>query len=122
MQLEQKKTLTEECWVTIGDEVANFQVRIDYPVYPHNATLSRLQMSELVGVIPTEPSWAFYIRTVVKDCKDLLDGEKEFHPKIERGLMAIEDFETLMRTGWAEMIFIEAKKKLDFTAVDKKKL
>jgi len=122
MQIEQKKTLTEELWLTLGEGDNSFEVKIDYPVYPHNATLSKLSIDEAMGKIPAEPSWAFYVRSVVKDFRGLFSGDKEYHPKIVKNLLSVEDFEMLMGMGHAETIWLDANKKLNFSELDKKKL
>ena len=121
MQIEQKKTLTEECWITVGEGESTFDVKIDYPLYPHNATLVRLAALESVGNSTVESYWAFYVRSIVRDYRNLFEKEKEYHPVIEKGLLSVKDFDLLMQMGVALTVYVEARKHLDISDVDKKK-
>ena len=123
MKIEQKKTLTEECWIKLEEGDTPFEVRIDYPVFPHNATISKLSIDESIGRVASVPSWAFYVQSVVKDYRGAFSEDgKEYHPTIEKNLLSTKDFNILLDMGYAELIYMNARKELDFSETDKKKL
>ena len=113
-----KKTLTEELWIELKD---GFAVRVDYPVYPHTANISKLAVMEATGDEMKEPSFAFYIRAIVKDFRGCEIEGKDYHPKLENHLLSIDDFNFLHGQNFTWKIIEEARQKLDFNQVDKKK-
>lgn len=113
-----KKTLTEETWIELQD---GFAVRVDYPVYPHTANISKLAILEATGEEMKEPSFAFYVRTIIKDFRGCEIEGKEYHPKIENNLLSVDDFNFIHGQGFTFKIIGEARKLLDFDSVDKKK-
>lgn len=113
-----KKTLTEELWIELQD---GFAVRVDYPVYPHNANITKLALIENGGDDLREPSYAFYVRAVVKDFRGCEIDGKEYHPKIDNHLLSSDDFNFLHGQGFTFKIIQEARKRLEFNSDDKKK-
>jgi hypothetical protein len=128
LKVPEKKLLSEECWIELGDEV---KIRIDYPTRSQEVELRRLQKVWNYHKESADTShWMeYYLRTAIREVVGFSSEGKPLTLVVERGLakeltdgtVHLDLIATLLELDLIEAVGGMIMQRLEMTEIDKKK-